>query len=382
MSLKPVHFAGALSALLLPSLLASQPALALNDTVESEAGPIAVETIAELDSPWGFAFLPDGEILVTEKDGNLVKVSKDGTVSDPIEGVPEVWANGQGGLLDVALDPDFADNSLVYLTYAEADNDGKAGTAAARGTLKDGKLTDVEVIFRQKPKVEGPNHFGSRLAFSPNGKLFVTTGERFKFDPAQDLKTHLGKVIRINKDGSVPEDNPFVADDKALPEIWSYGHRNVQGADIKPDSGELWTLEFGPKGGDELNKPEAGKNYGWPVVSWGNNYDGSKIPNPPTHPEFADAVKHWTPVISGSGMTFYTGEEFPEWDGNALLSGLSSTSITRLTFDGDEVTGEEQLDMGARIRDVGQGPDGALWAITDGTDGKLIRLTKAENNEG
>ncbi|XSG81042.1 MAG: PQQ-dependent sugar dehydrogenase [Methyloligella sp. ZOD6] len=375
MRLKSLCFAGALGVL----LLMSQPAAALNDTLESKAGPISVETIAELDSPWGFAFLPGGEILVTEKGGTLRQVSKDGTVSDPIEGVPEVWANGQGGLLDVALDPDFEENKLVYLTYSEPGEDGKAGTAAARGTLADGKLEDVEVIFRQKPKVEGPNHFGSRLVFAPDGKLFITLGERFKFDPAQDLKSHLGKIVRINPDGSVPEDNPFVGDDEALPEIWSYGHRNVQGADIKPDTGELWNVEFGPMGGDEINKPEAGKNYGWPVVSWGDNYDGSEIPDPPTHPEFVDAVKHWTPVISPSGMTFYTGEEFPEWDGNALLSGLSSTSITRLAFDGDEIADEERLDMGARIRDVGQGPGGAIWAITDG---KLIRLTKAEKKEG
>ncbi|ODA67290.1 Soluble aldose sugar dehydrogenase YliI precursor [Methyloligella halotolerans] len=378
MSLKPIHFAGALAAL----LLLSQPALALNETVKSEAGPIAVETIAQLKSPWGFAFLPDGEVLVTEKNGDLVKVSKDGKVSDPIEGVPEVWANGQGGLLDVALDPEFETNNYIYLTYAEPGKDGKAGTAAARGKLKDGKLTDVEVIFRQKPKIKGPNHFGSRLAFAPDGKLFITTGERFQFDPAQDLKTDLGKVIRINKDGSVPDDNPFVGDDKALPEIWSYGHRNVQGAAIKPDTGELWTVELGPKGGDEINKPEAGKNYGWPVVSWGNNYDDTKIPNPPTHPEFEDAVKYWNPVISPSGFTFYTGKAIPEWDGDALLAGMSSSAIIRLTFDGDKITGEERLDMGSRIRDVGQGPDGAVWALTDGTDGKLIRLTKADKTDG
>jgi glucose/arabinose dehydrogenase len=373
-----MQVAGAVGAL----LLVSQPAFALKETVKSTAGPINVETVAELDSPWGFTFLPDGEILVTQKGGELVKVTKDGKVSEPIEGVPEVWANGQGGLLDVALDPDFEENSLVYLTYSEPGEGGKAGTAAARGKLQDGKLTDVEVIFRQKPKKEGPNHFGSRLAFAPDGKLFITTGERFKFEPAQDLQTHLGKVIRVNPDGSVPEDNPFVGDDKALPEIWSYGHRNVQGAAIRPDTGDLWTIEFGPRGGDELIKPQPGKNYGWPVVSWGDNYDGSKIPDPPTHPEFADAVKYWNPVISPSGMTFYTGEEFPDWKGQLVVAGLSSQAIILITLDGDKFEDQQFLKMDARIRDVAQGPDGAIWAVTDGTDGKLIKLTKADNEDG
>ncbi len=378
MRFKPMQVAGAVGAL----LLVSQPAFALKDTVKSTAGPINVETVAELESPWGFTFLPDGEILVTQKGGELVKVTKDGKVSEPIEGVPEVWANGQGGLLDVALDPDFEENSLVYLTYSEPGEAGKAGTAAARGKLQDGKLTDVEVIFRQKPKMEGPNHFGSRLAFAADGKLFITTGERFKFDPAQDLQTHLGKVIRVNPDGSVPEDNPFVGDDKALPEIWSYGHRNVQGAAIRPDTGDLWTIEFGPRGGDELIKPQPGKNYGWPVVSWGDNYDGSKIPDPPTHPEFADAVKYWNPVISPSGMTFYTGEEFPDWKGQLVVAGLSSQAIILITLDGDKFEDQQFLKVDARIRDVAQGPDGAIWAVTDGADGKLIKLTKADNEDG
>lgn len=378
MRFKPMQVAGAVGAL----LLVSQPAFALKDTVKSTAGPINVETVAELESPWGFTFLPDGEILVTQKGGELVKVTKDGKVSEPIEGVPEVWANGQGGLLDVALDPDFEENSLVYLTYSEPGEGGKAGTAAARGKLQDGKLTDVEVIFRQKPKMEGPNHFGSRLAFAPDGKLFITTGERFKFDPAQDLQTHLGKVIRVNPDGSVPEDNPFVGDEMALPEIWSYGHRNVQGAAIRPDTGDLWTIEFGPRGGDELIKPQPGKNYGWPVVSWGDNYDGSKIPDPPTHPEFADAVKYWNPVISPSGMTFYTGEEFPDWKGQLVVAGLSSQAIILITLDGDKFEDQQFLKVDARIRDVAQGPDGAIWAVTDGADGKLIKLTKADNEDG
>ena len=356
-------------------IAASMTVMAKETTIESKDGPIKVEVVADgLDQPWGMAFLPDGRLLVTEKLGTLLIVAKDGTVSDPLKGVPEVIANGQGGLLDVALDPKFDANGLVYLSYSEP-GDGGAGTAVARGKLSDAGLEDVKVIFRMQPKVEGPNHFGSRLVFAPDGKLFVTLGERFKFDPAQDLKSHLGKVVRINPDGSVPEDNPFVGKDDALPEIWSYGHRNVQGAAIHPETGKLWTIEFGPKGGDELNIPEPGKNYGWPVVSWGNHYDGKDIPDPPTHPEFTDAIHHWNPVISPSGMTFYTGDAFPSWKNELLIAGLSSQAIVRLTLEGQKVASENRIEMGARIRDVAQGPDGAIYAITDESDGQLLRLT-------
>ena len=356
-------------------VFASMTVIAEERTVESRSGPVKVETLADgLENPWGMAFLPDGRVLVTEKVGTLRIVDKKGAVSDPIKGVPEVAASGQGGLLDVALDPDFKTNSLVYLSYSEP-GDGGAGTAVARGKLSDMTLDDVKVIFSQKPKVDGGNHFGSRLVFAPDGKLFVTLGERFKFEPAQDLQSHLGKIVRINPDGSVPDDNPFVGKDDALPEIWSYGHRNVQGAAINPKTGKLWTIEFGPKGGDELNIPEPGKNYGWPVVSWGTHYDGEDIPNPPTQPEFTDAIYHWNPVISPSGMTFYTGDVFPDWQGNILIAGLSSTAIVRLTLDGDKVASEDPIAMGSRIRDVVQGPDGAVYALTDGGDGKLLRLT-------
>lgn len=356
-------------------IAASMTVMAKETTIESKDGPIKVEVVADgLDQPWGMAFLPDGRLLVTEKPGTLRIVAKDGTVSDPLKGVPEVIGNGQGGLLDVALDPKFDANGLVYLSYSEP-GDGGAGTAVARGKLSDAGLEDVKVIFRMQPKVEGPNHFGSRLVFAPDGKLFVTLGERFKFDPAQDLKSHLGKVVRINPDGSVPEDNPFVGKDDALPEIWSYGHRNVQGAAIHPETGKLWTIEFGPKGGDELNIPEPGKNYGWPVVSWGNHYDGKVIPDPPTHPEFTDAIHHWNPVISPSGMAFYTGDAFPSWKNELLIAGLSSQAIVRLTLEGPKVASENRIEMGARIRDVAQGPDGAIYAITDESDGQLLRLT-------
>lgn len=362
------------------------PASALQQTIDTEAGPIRVETVAEgLKHPWGMAFLPDGRMLVTERPGTLRLVGADGSVSEPLSGVPEVVARGQGGLLDVALDPTFMTNKLIYLSYAEA-GEGGVGTAVARGRLEDGGLTDLKVIFQQTPKVSGANHFGGRLAFAPDGTLFITLGERFKFDPAQDLSSHLGKIVRINPDGSVPQDNPFIGQKDAQPEIWSLGHRNVEGASIDPQTGKLWTLEFGPKGGDELNRPAPGENYGWPLVSWGTHYDGKKIPNPPTRPEFADAVRQWTPVISPSGATFYTAEPvpgwtsgaIPAWAGDLLIGGLSSESIIRLSLDGEKVTGEERIPLGVRVRDVIQGPDGAVYALTDEDDGKILRLS-AEN---
>ncbi len=363
--------------LLAAAVLTPQPCLAEGKTIETETGSIAVATVVRgLEHPWGLAFLPDGRLLVTERPGRLRIVAKDGAVSAPLKGVPEVFAQGQGGLLDVALDPDFATNRLVYLSYAEPGESG-AGTAVARGKLGPDGLEDVAVIFRQEPNVDGGNHFGGRLAFAPDGKLFVTLGERFKFAPAQDLTTDLGKIVRINKDGSVPQDNPFVGKEGARPEIWSYGHRNPQGAAINPKTGTLWESEFGPKGGDEVNIPEAGKNYGWPVVSWGDHYDGTPIPKPPAHPEFADAIAHWNPVISPSGITFYTGNAIPGWKGNLLLAGLSSEAVIRLTLDGETVTGEERIPMGERIRDVVQGPDGAVYALTDDPDGAILKLTAA-----
>jgi glucose/arabinose dehydrogenase len=358
--------------------LFSEPGLAANRVIDTEVGPINIQTIAEgLQHPWGLAFLPDGRMLVTERPGRLRMVSKEGQLSEPLEGVPPVFAEGQGGLLDVVLDPDFRSNRLVYFSYAEP-GDGGASTAVARGRLGNNGLDDVEVIFRQLPKVDGPNHFGSRLAFAPDGRLFITLGERFKFTPAQDLSNLLGKIVRINPDGSVPEDNPFVGRKDARPEIWSYGHRNAQGAAIHPKTDKLWETEFGPMGGDELNIPEAGRNYGWPVVSWGKHYDGTAIPEPPSHPEFADAIYHWTPVISPSGMTFYTGEAIPAWRDNLLIGGLSSQALVRLTLDGEQVTGEERILMGARIRDVAEAPDGSVYLLTDEDDGKILRLSLAD----
>jgi glucose/arabinose dehydrogenase len=364
--------------LILAALAAPRPGAAAERVVSTETGPVRVETIVEgLEHPWGLTFLPDGRMLVTERTGGL-RVVDGGALSAPLTGLPEVMASGQGGLLDVALDPAFAENRLVYVCFAEPGGDG-ASTAVARGRLSQvaDAVTDVEVIFRQAPKVSGAAHFGCRLAFAPDGKLFVTSGERFKFDPAQDLKSGLGKIFRINPDGSVPADNPFVGRSDAQAEIWSYGHRNVQGAAIHPLTGALWSNEFGPRGGDELNVPEAGRNYGWPLVSWGRQYSGVDIPDPPSRPDLAGSVHYWNPSISPSGMTFYTGELFPAWRGNILIGGLTAAGIVRLSLDGQRVTHEERIDLEDRIRNVRQGPDGAVYALTDQPDGRILRLTPA-----
>ena len=347
--------------------------------VSTQTGPVRIETVASgLSHPWAVAFLPEGGMLVTERAGRLRAVARDGQVSAALTGVPAVFAQGQGGLLDVALEPEFADSRMVYLSYAEP-GEGGAGTAVARGRLNAARtaLEDVQVIFRQQPKVSGSAHFGSRLVFARDGTLFVTMGERFKFEPAQDLSSHLGKIVRINRDGSVPRDNPFVGRSDARPEIWSYGHRNSQGAALNPRTGVLWEIEHGPRGGDELNIPEGGRNYGWPLVSWGVHYNGQEIPKPPTRPDLAQPIYYWNPVISPSGMAFYTANTFPAWHGNLLLGGLSSQAVTRLTLEGDRVTAEERIPIGARVRDVRQGPDGAVYVLTDESDGTLLRLTPA-----
>jgi aldose sugar dehydrogenase len=347
--------------------------------LKTDKAEIVVETVAGgLNHPWGLAFLPDGGMLVTERPGRLRLVAADGKVSPALGGVPSVLAQGQGGLLDVALAPDFAASRLVYLSFAEP-GEGGASTAVARGRLNDAAtaLQGTKVIFQQQPKVSGGNHFGSRLAFARDGKLFVTTGERFKFDPAQDLSNHIGKILRINPDGSVPQDNPFTGRAGARPEIWSYGHRNIQSAAIHPETGALWEVEHGPRGGDELILAEPGRNYGWPLVSWGRHYDGRDIPDPPTRPDLAGSVHQWTPVIGPSGMAFYTGEAFPAWRGDVLIGGLVSQGLIRVSLDGTRMTGEERIPLGARIRDVRQGPDGFVYALTDADNGRILRLRPA-----
>ena len=359
---------------------------AVEGTHQTEDGEIDVTVMAEgLDHPWALAFLPNGSALVTEKAGQLRLMAPDGTLSEPIAGVPEVDARDQGGLLDVAIDPAFSENRLVYLSFSEPGRDGTNSTAVARGTLNADQtaLENVEVIFSQKPKLPSTQHFGSRLVFDGNGHLFVTLGERSQArfrGQAQDLDSHLGKVVRINRDGSVPEDNPFVGQEGALPEIWSYGHRNIQSAAINPESGVLWEIEHGPRGGDELNIPEAGKNYGWPIVSFGVNYSGTPVGSGESDgPGFEDAIYQWTPVIAPSGMAFYSGDAFPAWQGDLFVGGLRSTALVRLELDGNRVTHEERIldDAGLRIRDVQEGPDGALYLVTDEDNGQVLRLAPA-----
>lgn len=361
------------------ALLAPASGLAVPDAVPASAGPVKVEVMTEkLEHPWGLAFLPDGRLLVTERPGRLRVVVPGGGVSAPVAGVPAVHAAGQGGLLDVALSPKFATDRLVYLSYAEP-GDGGAGTAVARGRLNEAgsEIEGTKVIFRQAPKVSAGQHFGSRLVFARDGRLFVTMGDRGQGEPAQDLSNHIGTIVRIEADGKVPADNPFVGRPGVAPEIYSYGHRNGQGAALHPETGALWQHEHGPRGGDEINVIAPGRNYGWPLVSWGRHYYGLAIDKPDSRPDLADAIYQWTPVIAASGMAFYTADLFPGWKGSLLVGGLVSKGVVRLTLDGTRVTGEERLPLGERVRDVRQGPDGAIYVLTDEDDGKLLRLTPA-----
>ncbi|SRR5579885_797911 len=375
--------------LVLSLLLASAPALAQSDIVKSEKESFRVETIATgLQNPWALAFLPDGRMLVTERPGRMRIVSKDGKLSPPIAGVPPVAAVGQGGLLDAVLAPDFSQSRILYFTFAEPRGPNGAvnpnSTAAASARLveeKDtAKLEDVKVIFRQEPAYPGGFHFGSRIAIARDGTLFITTGERNLKTTAQDLKQDLGKIIRINADGSIPKDNPFAGRKDARPEIWSYGHRNIQGAAIHPVSGKLWINEHGPKGGDEINIPEKGKNYGWPVIGFGVDYSGAIIHESTSKPGMEQPIYHWTPSIAPSGMAFYTADAFPNWRGSLFNGALALTHLNRLELDGEKVVKEERLlsNLNERIRDVRQGPDGYLYLLTDARDGKLLRLVPAK----
>lgn len=336
--------------------------------------------------PWGLAFLPDNRMLVTQKGGSMIILSSDGkTVQATVSGLPEVAAVGQGGLLDVALDPDFMTDPWVYWTYAEPGSgaeEGLAGTAVARGRLVDSTLQDAAVIYRQAPKVSGNGHFGSRLAFREDKTLFVTLGERQEKSPAQDLTTTLGKVIRINRDGTVPPDNPAISG--AHPEIWSYGHRNPQGAAIRPGTSELWITEHGPQGGDELNRIIAGGNYGWPLVSYGCNYgdpvgDACRIGGGIHAPTYVEPVSYWVPTsIAPAGLMFYTGTGFPEWQGHAFMGALIGKALWRVELNGNKEVARERLlsELVERIRNVKQGPDGWIYLLTD--SGKLIKIDRGE----
>ena len=344
-------------------------------------GAFNVETVAKgLEHPWSLAFLPDGRMLVTERPGRL-RLAADGKLSEPLVGVPRVYASGQGGLLDVALSPAFDKDRLVYLSFAEP-GEGGAGTAVARGRFGDGGLENVQVIWRQQPKVSGPNHFGSRIVFHPDGSLFVTLGERFNYsDSAQDLSTTIGKIVRINPDGSPPRDNPFVGRAGARPEIWSIGHRNVQAAALEPATGQLWTVEHGARGGDELNRPEAGKNYGWPVISYGVHYSFRKIGEGTAKQGMEQPVYYWDPVIAPSGMIFYTGDLFAGWKNNILIGSLTPGLLVRLVMKDGKVAQEERYlgNLRERIRDVCQASDGSLYLVTDARNGHIVRITLAAN---
>lgn len=349
------------------------------ESFQSQAGGIAVVTVADgLEQPWGLAFLPDGRMLVTEKEGRLRLVGPDGALSEPLAGVPEVYDNGQGGLLDVALDPDFAANRLVYLSFAEPGGEG-GGTAVARGALGADRLENVEVIWRQQPKLDSGHHFGSRLVFLRDGTLIVTLGDRNRREFIPDMKAQIGKLVRINRDGSIPADNPFVGKAEYSPDLYSLGHRNVQGATVDPASGRLWTVEHGARGGDEVNTPEPGKNYGWPVISYGREYTGGRIGEGTEKAGLEQPVYYWDPSIAPSGMTFYTGDKFPAWKGSLFVGALKFQLLARLEVDGNRVVKEERLlkGLGQRIRDVVQGPDGYLYLLTDEDDGRILRLEPA-----
>jgi glucose/arabinose dehydrogenase len=352
-------------------------------TFTSSAGAIVVETIVQgLEHPWALAFLPNGRMLVTERPGRMRIVSRDGKLSPSIAGVPKVFAQGQGGLHDVALDRGYAQNGAIYFCFAEPIAGG-GRTSLARAKLVDEgspRLDDVAVIFRQQGSSGSSMHFGCRIVQANDGNLFLTLGERFtQRDQAQDLDNHLGKIVRVRPDGSAPLDNPFVNRPDARPEIWSYGHRNSQGAVLHPQTGKLWMHEHGPRGGDEINIAEAGKNYGWPVIGYGIDYSGDKI-HDSTHREgMEQPLKYWVPSIAPSGMTFYTGDMFPKWRGNLFIGALIAETLVRLEVSGEMIGNEERLleQLHERIRDVRQGPDGGLWLVTDSPSGRILRVALA-----
>ena len=350
--------------------------LVLAQTYETKHYQLRVVTVAEgLVKPWSLAWLPNGGMLVTERPGRLRFVSVVGSLSPPIQGLPEIFSDGQGGMLDVLVDPDFTENETIYFSFAEPAVHG-AGTAVARARLIGNQVSDVQILFRQTPKSTSWIHFGSRLALGPDGMLFITIGERGERDRAQDPSVNRGQVIRIHTDGRIPADNPFVGRDGHRPEIWSYGHRNPQGAAIHPETGALWIHEHGARGGDEVNIPKRGGNHGWPVIAYGTHYSGAPIGVGGSMPGMEQPVHYWDPSIAPSGMTFYTGDKFPKWRGDLLVGALKFRMVARLTLNGDQVTGEESIvaDIGERIRDVRQGPDGYVYLLTDSDRGRILRL--------
>lgn len=358
--------------------LATLNANAAPQALSQDQWPFTAMPRATLDAPWAIAFLPDGTALVTEKGGVLKHLNVQTGKAQDISGVPKVVAAGQGGLGDVILHPQYASNQLIYLSYAEAGEDGTQGAAVARAklTLKEdgsGSLSDLKVIWRQTPKVSGNGHYGHRMRFGPDGKLWITSGERQKFTPAQDMSGNLGKLIRLNDDGSAPADNPFAQKGGVAAQVWSLGHRNPLGIAFDTQ-GRLWEQEMGPQGGDELNLIQRGGNYGYPEVSNGDHYGGKPIPDHSTRPEFIPPKITWTPVISPAGLMIYAGDRFPAWKGNAFIGGLSSKALVRIELKGEEAREVERYAMGTRIRDVEEGPNGSLWVLEDGANARLLEL--------
>lgn len=382
-----VPFSGAakLAAVAITVLMAARTAANAvpTDAPTATVTPITIEEIASgLENPWGVAPMPSGGYLVTERPGRL-RIVKDGQISGPVAGVPAVLAERQGGLLDVALDPDFATNATIYLSYSEPRENGMSATAVASAKLaitqNSGTLENLKVIFQQQPPIASGVHFGSRLVFDKTGALFITTGDRgSQSQSAQNTSTLIGKVIRINRDGSIPNDNPFVGKDGARPEVWSYGHRNLQGAALDSTTGQLWTTEHGAMGGDELNTPQPGKNYGWPLITWGIDYSGMKIGDGSTaKPGLEQPIYYWVPSIATSGLAIYNGGLFKDWQGNILVGGLKGNVLQRLVMKDGQVVAVETLltDLEERIRDVRIDRDGAVLVLTDDNNGRLLRLT-------
>lgn len=371
------------AAVALLAVCASAPAASSTAPATAASTSVATTELAKFDHPWAMTFLPDGRLLVTEMGGVLRLFDPAAKRTGTITGMPQTRMVSQGGLGDVVLHPQFAQNGLVYLSYVEPGEDDVFGGAVARARLVlddaggGGRLENLETIWRQVPKTTGGGHFGYRLAFGPDGKLWITSGERQKFDPAQDMASNLGKLVRLDDDGSIPADNPFVEQGGVAAQVWSLGHRNPLGLDFDAQ-GRLWVHEMGPKGGDELNLIRKGENYGYPIVSNGDHYDGKPIPDHDTRPDFVAPVITWTPVISPAGFVIYDGALFPEWNGNGFIGGLTSMGIVRVAFDGEQAREVERIDLGTRIREVEHGPDGALWVLEDGrrgANGRLMKLT-------
>jgi glucose/arabinose dehydrogenase len=360
---------------------ADAAAPAVKAAVAPDGAPFSVEALGQFDEPWAMSFLPDGRLLVTEKRGRLKLFSPDDGTQAEVSGVPAVDYGGQGGFGDVILHPQYAQNGWVYLSYAEAGDGDTRGAAVARAKFTPdadggGALSEVEVIWRQVPKLSGRGHYGHRLLFAPDGHLFIASGERQHFDPAQDMQSNLGKILRLRDDGTVPDDNPFAAQGGVAAQVWSLGHRNPLGIAFDAQ-GRLWNQEMGPKGGDEFNLVVRGANYGYPIVSDGDHYDGRDIPDHVTRPEFEAPKIVWTPVIAPAGLMFYDGAKFPAWQGSAFIGGLASRALVRVAIEGETAREAERFDMKQRIREVEQAPDGSIWLLEDGPSGdggRLLRL--------